>query len=60
VFLDGETRLCAGNKYILEHVANNRARLNFMACITEFAVRKLQNNRRRGVKGNRRKKMKVN
>jgi hypothetical protein len=40
-----EKRDFIGNKYILEHVANN-TRLNLMACIIEFAVRKLQNNRR--------------
>jgi len=49
VFLDGETRFYVGNKYILEHVANN-TRLNLMACIIEFAVRKLQDNRRRSVR----------
>jgi hypothetical protein len=49
VFLDGETRFYVGNKYILEHVTNN-TRLNLMACIIEFAVRKLQDNRRRSVR----------
>jgi hypothetical protein len=45
VFLDGETRFYVSNKYILVHVANS-TRLNLMASIIEFAVRKLKNNRR--------------
>jgi len=49
VFLDGETRFYVGNKYIFEHVANN-TRLYLMACIIEFAVRKLQNNITRSVR----------
>lgn len=48
MFLDGETRFYVGNKYILVDVANS-TRLHLMAWIIEFAVRKLQSNRRKSV-----------